>query len=285
VTCAVCGRGARRLIAEDVLPCRSAVYRCSGCGIDFLSSRLEDNYWNTAGQEAIYEDAAIARERAAFFEQVLDEIALLCPVGSLLDAGAGKGEFAAAAHSRGWAVSVVEPSVRATAGLAGRGILEVFNVRLEDYTPARQYDCVTLMDVLEHMRDPLAAVRKCALFLRPGGLLVVLTPDGGSFMRSAALAGSRCIPRLGGALKYQYYPPHLCYVSARGFGALARRSGLEVIRIDRTATPKQFLLAKLRHHYGGHAGNRAFCAAVSAAYPLARLGLGNKLLAFARKPV
>jgi len=40
------------------------------------------------------------------------------------------------------------------------------------------FDAVAMLDVLEHMYDPVGSVRQCARLLRPGGVLVVKSPNG-----------------------------------------------------------------------------------------------------------
>jgi 2-polyprenyl-3-methyl-5-hydroxy-6-metoxy-1,4-benzoquinol methylase len=270
-------------VPRGALPAGAAVLRCRACHVDFLDTPRADSYWDTPGQEDIYEDDAVARERDASFRAILERIAKYVPAGTLLDMGAGKGEFALDAARAGWRVSVLEPSERATRGLKSQGIEVVYNCSLEDFESTEAYDCVTLLDVIEHTANPLATLRAAARCLRPGGIAVLLTPDGGSALRSAVVGASRIMPAFRGALKYQYYYPHLCYVSRRGFAALAEKSGLEVLSMRRTVTPRRFLMAKLAHHYGKYPGNGVFASFVRAAYPLAGLCLGNKLLAFARK--
>jgi len=209
--------------------------------------------------------------------------ALACRGGTLLDVGAGKGEFARLAVGRGFRVSAVEPSRRATAGLEGGGVAEIFNCPFEDFQASRRYGCVTLLDFLEHTRDPAFVLRRSADCLQPGGLLVVLTPDGGSALRGAALGAARCSGAVAGLLKYLYYLPHVSYLGAGTLRRLSRQAGLEPVCLERTATPRRFLLSKLERHYSKYAGNRAFTAAVKAFYPLAAPLFANKLLFFARR--
>src|SRR5207249_2223304 len=51
------------------------------------------------------------------------------------------------------------------------------------------FDAVVMADVIEHLADPVAALRHCSALLRPGGVLCVITPDPSS--RVARAAGAR----------------------------------------------------------------------------------------------
>ena len=44
------------------------------------------------------------------------------------------------------------------------------------YAPPRQYDVIVMIEVLEHVHDPLAAVRNLRRLLKPGGMLVLSAP-------------------------------------------------------------------------------------------------------------
>ncbi len=282
--CPSCNLAANVLVKPGLLPSGLGVYRCSRCGMDFFEGDGKDDYWATPGQSAIYRDVAVAAEREEFFGAILEKLAAAGCGGSLLDIGAGRGEFALLAVKHGWRVSVVEPSREATATLRDEGVREVFSSTFEAFEPRRRYDCVTLLDLVEHTRNPKAVIAKAAGCLAPGGILVVLTPDGGSSLRVAARAAARVSGRFAGLVKYFYYLPHFSYLSARALSNFVVASGLEVEELTRTTTPKRFLLAKLGQHYGKYAGNAAFCTAVRALYPVVSGLFANKLLVFALKP-
>jgi 2-polyprenyl-3-methyl-5-hydroxy-6-metoxy-1,4-benzoquinol methylase len=55
------------------------------------------------------------------------------------------------------------------------------------------YGAVVLADVLEHLDDPVGALRQIATLLAPGGVTLIVTPDPAS--RTARLAA-----RVGGAI-------------------------------------------------------------------------------------
>jgi 2-polyprenyl-3-methyl-5-hydroxy-6-metoxy-1,4-benzoquinol methylase len=53
----------------------------------------------------------------------------------------------------------------------------------EQKLPAETYDAVTLNHVIEHIPSPLELLLECRRILKPGGKLVVVTPNNGSLGR------------------------------------------------------------------------------------------------------
>jgi 2-polyprenyl-3-methyl-5-hydroxy-6-metoxy-1,4-benzoquinol methylase len=98
--------------------------------------------------------------------------------GRMLDVGCGRGLLPALMRSRGWEVHGVEFSE--TAAQHAREVLHVpvfvGDFRKSPYPP-EYFDVVVFWHVLEHLGDPLAALRKSWEILKPGGLLVVAVPN------------------------------------------------------------------------------------------------------------
>ncbi len=166
-----------------------------------------------------------------FFEAVLVGIERYLPRrGMLLDVGAATGFFLKLARERGWRISGVEISPHA-ASIAGRAGLPVAAGALETHPlPAASFDAVTLLDVVEHVSDPGAMIRRCLKLLRPGGILAINTPDTASVW--ARIFGSRW---------HAYCPPeHLSYFSVRNLGELLGSNSFEVLacaKIGKRFTP------------------------------------------------
>jgi 2-polyprenyl-3-methyl-5-hydroxy-6-metoxy-1,4-benzoquinol methylase len=109
----------------------------------------------------------------------------LLPAGAqrLLDVGGGEGGFARLAErERGVQAWLLEPDAQAAAAAQAQG-LRVLAGRLEDLVgpdlplPAQGFDVITLLDVLEHLPDPVAALRRLHAALAPGGAIVIATPN------------------------------------------------------------------------------------------------------------
>ncbi len=102
------------------------------------------------------------------------------PPGSrFLDVGCGYGfSLDYAIHARGWLGRGVDPARLAQAGRDQLG-LPIDLAYLKENDPARgQMDVVLGSEVLEHLPSPPAFVRLLRAMLRPGGVLVLTTPNG-----------------------------------------------------------------------------------------------------------
>ncbi len=97
--------------------------------------------------------------------------------GRLLDVGCGNGSWLAEMKERGWNVEGVDFDPRAVAAARRQGLtVQQGSVEAQGY-PAESFDAVHLFHVIEHVPDPISTVRECARLLRPGGRLVLFTPN------------------------------------------------------------------------------------------------------------
>jgi 2-polyprenyl-3-methyl-5-hydroxy-6-metoxy-1,4-benzoquinol methylase len=100
--------------------------------------------------------------------------------GKLLDIGCGAGFFLNCAKERGWDCHGLEilPEYINYA----RDNFALNNIRLESLDEALTYgsntfDVITLWDLIEHLRNPLVCLKRIHDAMKPGGLLVMWTPN------------------------------------------------------------------------------------------------------------
>jgi len=93
--------------------------------------------------------------------------------GSLLDIGAGTGDFLEYVSKKGWNISGVEPSEKA------RKLASQKNIQLTEALPEEEttYDAITMWHVLEHVYDLNEQVRWLKNNLSREGVLFIAVPN------------------------------------------------------------------------------------------------------------
>ena len=153
----------------------------------------------------------------AKFDRVLGNLERYVKPGRLLDVGAGPGLLVAVAEARGWKAIGID--INEWAAEYGRHELGVDLRHAElngEIFRGEQFDAVTMMDFIEHVRDPDDLLAQAARLVRPGGAMALLTPDSGS-----------PVSRLLGARWPEVRKPgeHTVLFSRRGLTAALARNG------------------------------------------------------------
>jgi SAM-dependent methyltransferase len=99
--------------------------------------------------------------------------------GRLLDVGCGAGLFLRRMRDLGWEVSGVEPDPTAAA-IAAQGFPVAVGTLEQARLPAGYFDVVTMSHVIEHLPNPVTTLRECCRILKPGGVLLIYTPNAAS---------------------------------------------------------------------------------------------------------
>jgi len=98
--------------------------------------------------------------------------------GSILDIGAGTGDFLAVAGKDGWRIMGTEPSDKAKAIAKSKGVNFVENTsELENHS----FDIISMWHVLEHVPDLEEQIKELKRLLKPTGTLIVAVPNFKSF--------------------------------------------------------------------------------------------------------
>ncbi len=215
------------------------IYSCKSCKLIFVWPLPENtahiyggDYFKGAQKGFGYVD--YDQDKPAMlsaFNRCLDKIEKVLPEkGNLLDIGAATGYFIKIAENRGWSGEGLEISQYAV----DRARQKNLNVRqgllsAAVYQP-ESFGLVTLWDVIEHLPDPNSDLLRVFNILKHGGVAAINTPDSSSFF--AKLTGKNwhlLVP-----------PEHLVYFNPDNLSGLLKKSGFEVVSIDKLG--KKFTL-------------------------------------------
>lgn len=99
------------------------------------------------------------------------------PGSRFLDIGCGSGALAARMRDLGWDAEGIDHDPSAVDAARSRGLaVRVGDIRQQGY-PDASYDAICAKHVIEHVHDPASFLAECYRILRPGGKLVLITPN------------------------------------------------------------------------------------------------------------
>jgi 2-polyprenyl-3-methyl-5-hydroxy-6-metoxy-1,4-benzoquinol methylase len=236
VTCNLCGCGESRVLYDrpyridtlseagtfaattDEFQSYGTIVECSGCGLVFTNPRpTKDDLLKGYAEyvDELYNQEGSSRSINAHLS--LATIKRYKTGGKLLEVGTSSGYFLNAARVD-FSVEGLEPSHWAAKHARERYRLDVYAESLESTTrfQAGTFDVVAMIDVIEHVTDPLGFLKRGAELLKPGGVLYLVTPDVGS-LSARILRGSW----------WGLRPAHIYYFDRSTMSAMLDRAGLE----------------------------------------------------------
>lgn len=210
--------GAAFRITDSSYGISAPVYRCRSCGFRQCHDLRSVLPYYAAMEDPAYETSRAPRALQA--RKLVEQLRPFHASGRLLDIGAGSGILVEEAARLGYAAEGIDPSVWLAARAAERGLKVYCGVLPGEV--AGPFDLVTLVDVIEHVSDPVELLRQARAMLAPGGIGLIITPD------VASLAA-----RMMGARWWHYRIAHICYFDRRTLCDALKRAELAPVRIFR----------------------------------------------------
>lgn len=140
----------------------------------------------------------------------------------VLDIGTAGGAFLEAARRFGYDAWGLEPSAFRVSRGKERGLqIEQGVIESHNFAPA-SFDMVSLWDVIEHLPDPLDALKRIRGLLKPGGILLLNFPDIDTWQA-----------RLTGKHFWWIVAAHLTQFSPRTITEICRRAGYQTFHFQR----------------------------------------------------
>jgi SAM-dependent methyltransferase len=233
LTCPVCEAGGPHPVLLRA-PAGGRIHtllRCTGCTACFYRDRVIPDYGTQAGSELfrqvyLEQNAGIHHMTGVLFrlDDTRDGSGLDPGLDSVLDVGCGFGyPVDLAAKVLGWRAVGVDPADYAAAGAR----LLRADLRHEYLTAASDlgepFSLVMGSEVIEHIPDPYAFTALLRRWMKPGGTLVLTTPDAGMIHPGQDPATLFCMLSAGG---------HLILYSAQAMEVMLRRAGFAHVHAE-----------------------------------------------------
>ena len=225
LTCPVCAAaGPHPVVLEDTRDGHThALLRCTGCTACFYRDRYVPDYGGDPGSDVfrqlyLEQNAGIHQMTAVLFR--LDDPS----ADSVLDVGCGFGfPVDLAAKVLGWRAVGVDPADHA---LAGARMLRA-DLRHEyltvDSALGEPFSLVIGSEVIEHIPDPYPFVALLRRWMKPGGTLVLTTPNAAAVRPDQDPANLFCVLSVG---------LHMVLYSADAIRFMLRRAGFAHVHIE-----------------------------------------------------
>jgi 2-polyprenyl-3-methyl-5-hydroxy-6-metoxy-1,4-benzoquinol methylase len=229
--CVLCGSSSEGF-APYAQRGKYGVVRCRDCGLIFISPRddkseiLRQYADDLSSPISYYQNSAFVD--SLIFDKRLDWTEKFVSKGTLLDIGCNVGTFMDVARKRGWSVSGVEVNPNACKLSREKGH-KVYNgffaPELIATFDTKEFDLVCLNDVIEHLPNPLEAMKLVVPLIRRGGCLAINTPNIDNIV----------------ARTFQIKPKeHIFYFNARTATRILEQAGFEVSLVRKAGRRRDF---------------------------------------------
>lgn len=213
-----------------------SIYQCKDCSFRFCPQAGDVTCFYDALEDPEYERTRDQRRLQA--EHLIRKIRRYKTTGELIDIGAGTGILVEEAQRAGYKALGVEPG-KWLAEQATAKSLPVKYGLFPDVIGNSQFDVITLVDVLEHVNNPLKLLKDMASHLRDDGIAVIVTPDVRSFAA-----------RLMGRKWWHYRIAHISYFERKTLELALERAGMKSVAWCRPAWffPLDYLFIRLAQY-------------------------------------
>jgi SAM-dependent methyltransferase len=148
------------------------------------------------------------------------------PAGRVLDVGCGSGELLSHYREHGWETFGIDPSEQAAALARERGASVHRGTLADQPWPVESFDLIVFSHSLEHIPQPVQALRLARGLLADGGRLAIAVPNWRCWQRHV----------FGGRWAHLDLPRHLQHFSPRSLTVIAGVLDLEVVELGTSST-------------------------------------------------
>jgi 2-polyprenyl-3-methyl-5-hydroxy-6-metoxy-1,4-benzoquinol methylase len=143
----------------------------------------------------------------------------------ILDVGCGDGRFLEILRDAGspqWRLEGIEIDAGAAKACAAKGFRAHVG-RVEEFRDAEGFDAIVMLQLIEHVEDPVAISRRVFELLKPGGVFIIETPN---------LDGLDYRAFRGRVWGHYHFPRHWNLFSTESLHRMLREQGFEIARTE-----------------------------------------------------
>lgn len=221
--CTSCG-------SQGALLCKAKgydFYKCKNimCELIYADVRQEDieSLYEEDYYKKVYQDYESDRDIHLMNDNILlKKIEKYFQVGDLLEIGSAFGFFIECAKNRGWNALGLETSKYASEVAKEKYGNNVQNADFLQENMENGFDVVCILATIEHVLNPSLFINKIADMLKPGGGVIMTTPNIDTLF--AKFCGRRW--------RHIYPPFHISYFSPKSISFLIQKYGFRVLSVD-----------------------------------------------------
>lgn len=194
VNCPLCGEHKGELISsKDRHGAPLETYCCRSCGMVFnypLPTNAETQTFYSHEYRRSYKNTDIPKRRHhyRYSRRIIEQISCFPAVyqqaATVLDVGAGSGEFCALMARLNKEVIAVEPTQTYAKYVRQMFGIPVITGQLEDFETTQKFDFIRLNHVLEHMAHPVQELARVRNMMHDGSVLHIEVPNFQEYCRS-----------------------------------------------------------------------------------------------------
>jgi ubiquinone/menaquinone biosynthesis C-methylase UbiE len=159
------------------------VLRCCCCGFQYVDT---ESVRYPANAQYVYDEPEIGcinPDQPHLYRRVRDILRFAHPPGRALDIGCGKGEVPLLLARRGFSCTGIDMKPRLIQHLQENFPTVTWRRAMTNELEAEEtrFDVLTMYHVLEHIPNPVEALRNILRLARPGSLVVVEVPNVGGW--------------------------------------------------------------------------------------------------------
>jgi 2-polyprenyl-3-methyl-5-hydroxy-6-metoxy-1,4-benzoquinol methylase/Zn ribbon nucleic-acid-binding protein len=242
VNCPTCGGDTRKELIykrDDGV----GFHKCLQCGIEYASPRLvekellslyEGDDWKDSSEYSDWTYANWKNSKGQHYHLVEQNVGLvkkyLNKGSSILDVGCDIGLTVKSLEENGFYSEGVEISTIGAKIAKEKTGIKVHNMELEHFKSEIKFDGVLLLDVLEHLYNPIKVLTECGSHMKQGGYIFIHVPHhGGISTRFKRFLHKKGLKK---GYKHFGFPAHIYAFDRQSLKAILAKSGFKTVHYE-----------------------------------------------------